>query len=636
MATTDQLTGILGELPGGAENRDAYWVLRQGPMNPGSLRESLVNLDSAAALSAALKQVFSKVPGLSRLVIQALPGRIAAGVLFTRHPVRVDLDHIIVEGIADGAGEAQERLILHADGHLAFHSKPGSPLAARVDTATFARLARQLRTLFPHPQAGEWIYDGAHIWLLQTLPVGSLPEPREAWCRRSGFGLWEQAITPLWYTLAGRWAKTGFWRPFGTRMGWKHLGNIEPYRRQYSHLYANSVFFRELGEYINTSPIRQTVPPAWRPVTDSRAAPRSWRLDRLSPWLTGLSLRWLSNRIKGAEQNLVDVRNQPPPVLWQRLMQLDALGEKLAEHEGWICHVATPRALASMGHEPDLQMLLSQSQQEQLQACLSQGQSGLDAALSVFGPGDDPVFPRNKAQLTESALLDELPGRNLALCDQHQDALPTDALRAFALRQQALALRRHLAGLIRHLMGIMAEQLVADGKLRGPDDVWFVYFDELWQLWMGQGDVPVSPGRLEERKLRYLTSAHQGAPDWVIDQVAYGVRTDQKEYPVLDGFGITSGHARGPVRRIYSGWGLNQLRAGDILVIDQSEAGWLPWLALAGGIVIANRDPLNPAAALARSLSIPAVVGVDDAMHCLVDGSVVEIDGGSGSVRFAE
>src|SRR5690606_15391771 len=137
------------------------------------------------------------------------------------------------------------RLILHRDGHIAF-SSPDDPLGRCVGAAPFAQLADHLRRDFERPQACEWIYDGQQLWLVQTLPVGSLPRPEEAWSRRAGFGLWQQAVSPLWYTLAGRWLKTAFWRPLGERLGWRELGNIEPYRRQHSHIYSNSRFFQRL------------------------------------------------------------------------------------------------------------------------------------------------------------------------------------------------------------------------------------------------------------------------------------------------------------------------------------------------------------------------------------------------------
>ena len=80
-------------------SEDRYWVLQQGPMNPDSRRESLLNLDSDESLAAALRSIFQREQGPDHVVIQALPRQQAAGVLFTRHPLRQDLPHMVVENI---------------------------------------------------------------------------------------------------------------------------------------------------------------------------------------------------------------------------------------------------------------------------------------------------------------------------------------------------------------------------------------------------------------------------------------------------------------------------------------------------------------------------------------------------------
>ena len=117
--------------------------------------------------------------------------------------------------------------------------------------------------------------------------------------------------------------------------------------------------------------------------------------------------------------------------------------------------------------------------------------------------------------------------------------------------------------------------------------------------------------------MRYLTDGHSGPPDWIIDQVGYGTSAFAREnrQPLLRGYPLVAGAARGTVRRLGSGWQLNQVCPGDILVLDQSDAGWLPWLCLAGALVLTHRDPCDPAVALARQLQIPTIWGVDDAMH---------------------
>ncbi|WP_111656609.1 PEP-utilizing enzyme [Isoalcanivorax indicus] len=632
--TLADIQSALERLPGDDSMR--YWVLHQGPATPGSQRQSLVNLDSDAALAAALLQRFSRAEegveeGTDDVLVQALPRRVAAGVLFTRHPVRQDLEHVIVEGVVEGSAAGQERLILHGHGGIAFSSEPDSPLASTVGAEPFSTLAAQLRRHFERPQACEWVFDGEQLWMVQTLPVGSLPRPEEAWSRRAGLGIWEQAVSPLWYTLAGRWFKTGFWRPLGERLGWQDLANIEPYRRQHCHLYSNSRFSLRLLEQGGDQHLLRGVPPAWRPRDAVVWRQRYWRRDGLRPWLTGMQLRQLE-----AERAHCAANPPAPGDLnghWRQLMRLDRVGERLAGLEGWLtCCTADPSALAP-GHDAAL-LLASMLPPPHRAALVQLGQSDEALRRATVGPGADPVLVRFDEAPAELATLAALsPERRERLCRLPAPST-APAFRQLRWRAQAAALRESLGGQLRHLLAAMAQVLVARQQLRRAEDIHFVYFDELWSLWQGDRDSTrrLTPEKLGERKLRYMTSACQGAPDWMIDQVAYGVRLDQRGRPALNGTPRVATQASGPVRLLHSAWSLSTLEPGDVVVLDQCEPGWLPWLTLAGALVLASHDPLHPAALLAETLDIPCITGVDDAMHCLVAGSRVRVNAPAGSI----
>lgn len=170
---TDGLVRRLRALPR-MFNGERYWVLHQGAMNAESQRESLLNLDSDEALAAALTTVFGRDPAPEQVVVQALPRQRAAGVLFTRHPLRQDLPHMVVEGVAEGGAERQ-RLIFDEDGRLVYRADSDAvALDQAVPASQLLALGEQLKRGFERPQAGEWIHDGERLWLLQTLPVGSL------------------------------------------------------------------------------------------------------------------------------------------------------------------------------------------------------------------------------------------------------------------------------------------------------------------------------------------------------------------------------------------------------------------------------------------------------------------------------
>ena len=603
---------------------ERYWVLHQGAMNEASQRESLVNLDSDEALAAALSSLFHRAEPPEQVVVQALPRQRAAGVLFTRHPLRQDLSHMVVEGIAEGDNQRQ-RLIFDEEGQLVYRSDNATALDELIGAPRLLALGEQLRRRFERPQAGEWIFDGDTLWLLQTLPVGSLPVPKEVWNRRAAPALFNQAITPLWYTLAGRWLKTEFWAPLAARQGWADLARVEPYRRQQSHLYTNSEFFRRLRD--RHPGAADKVPPAWQPLeavgdgqapAPSPAAPSRWR--------TGLELAHIGRRLR---------RWRLPPLdrerAWRALMGLDRLGERLARRDGALSYLTLPDGLVRQRGPVPLEQLLSDAEKALLAAVLAGDESAMDS--SDARPGADPVH----------APLSEKPAQRQSLhpaswqFDAGAGVAPPAAMAPLLGQwRQARELRFLLGARLRELLRPMAAVLVQDKLLAHPDDVFFLYFDELWELWMERRLPGSAAGEvLGQRKVRYLEDAHAGAPDWKMDRIGFGFGGGGRPSPVLRGTGLAPGQVTGPLRRLCSAWALNRVQPGDIVVVDQVDPSWVPWLAQAGGLVIAGRDPLNAAASLAVACAIPAVWGVSDIMHSVVDGQGASLDGDAGTLSVS-
>ncbi len=612
---TDGLVRRLRALPR-MFNGERYWVLHQGAMNAESQRESLLNLDSDEALAAALTTVFGRDPAPDQVVVQALPRQRAAGVLFTRHPLRQDLPHMVVEGVVEGGAERQ-RLIFDEDGRLVYRADSDAvPLGEAVPASQLLALGEQLRRGFERPQAGEWIHDGERLWLLQTLPVGSLPVPKEVWTRRATPALFNQALTPLWYTLAGRWLKTHFWRRLVEKQGWDDLARVEPYRRQQNHLYTNSEFFRRLREHHPGAAAK--VPPAWQPLESVAGYPGPGKpAGRLQHWRQCGELAIIGRRLKGWRAPHRDRER-----LWRSLMELDRIGERLAAQEGTLAYLTLPDRLLGEREPMPLALLLSDVEMAALRAVLAGDQSALEA--SRLRTGADPVHAplRDKPAQFQSLRTPEQP-------PSLRDDIPADLDQSLLrLARRARGLRFAVGNRLRTLLVDVAALLVRDKLLAHPDDVFFLYFDELWELWM-QGRVPASASGdvIGQRKVRYLEDAHAGAPDWKMDRIGFGFGGGGRLSPVLRGATLVPGTVSGPVRRLCSAWALNRLQPGDIVVVDQVDPSWAPWLVQAAGLVITGRDPANVAASLAVACSIPAVWDVSDVMHSVVDGRKATLDG---------
>lgn len=618
---TDGLVRRLRALPR-MFNGERYWVLHQGAMNAESQRESLLNLDSDEALAAALTTVFGRDPAPAQVVVQALPRQRAAGVLFTRHPLRQDLPHMVVEGVVEGGAERQ-RLIFDEDGRLVYRAdSDAAALDQAVPASQLLALGEQLKRGFERPQAGEWIHDGERLWLLQTLPVGSLPVPKEVWTRRATPALFNQALTPLWYTLAGRWLKTHFWRRLVERHGWNDLARVEPYRRQQSHLYTNSEFFRRLREHHPGAAAK--VPPAWQPLESVAGLPGAGKpAGRLQHWRQSGELAVIGRRLKGWRAPHRDRER-----LWRSLMELDRIGERLAAQEGALAYLSLPDRLLGERDPIPLALLLSDVEMAALRAVLAGDQSALEA--SRLRTGADPVHAPLCDKPAQFQSL-RTPARPPVLHEEIPPHLDQSLLR---LARRARGLRFAVGNRLRALLVDVAALLVRDKLLAHPDDVFFLYFDELWELWM-QGRVPASASGdvIGQRKVRYLEDAHAGAPDWKMDRIGFGFGGGGRLSPVLRGATLVPGTANGPLRRLCSAWALNRLQPGDIVVVDQVDPSWAPWLVQAAGLVITGRDPANVAASLAVACSIPAVWDVSDVMHSVVDGRDATLNGERGELR---
>ena len=76
-----------------------------------------------------------------------------------------------------------------------------------------------------------------------------------------------------------------------------------------------------------------------------------------------------------------------------------------------------------------------------------------------------------------------------------------------------------------------------------------------------------------------------------------------------------------------------QIYAGDILVAERTDPGWVTIFPLAAGIVMERGSLLSHSAIVARELGLPAVVGIADACSWLHDGEWVELNGADGTVR---
>jgi pyruvate, water dikinase len=104
----------------------------------------------------------------------------------------------------------------------------------------------------------------------------------------------------------------------------------------------------------------------------------------------------------------------------------------------------------------------------------------------------------------------------------------------------------------------------------------------------------------------------------------------------LTGTPGSGGTATGTARTVRGPRDYPRARPGDILICPYTDPAWTPLLRIAAGVVTETGGALSHAAIVARECQIPAVLGVPRATAVVIDGSVVTIDGGAGTVVIPE
>src|SRR5258707_14080137 len=112
---------------------------------------------------------------------------------------------------------------------------------------------------------------------------------------------------------------------------------------------------------------------------------------------------------------------------------------------------------------------------------------------------------------------------------------------------------------------------------------------------------------------------------------AGSTRPEQKDGEAHQGIGCCPGIVRGPVRIIIDPQQV-EIRAGEILVAQRTDPGWIMLFPAAAGVLVERGSLLSHSAIVARELGIPAIVALAGATTWLRTGDTVEMDGGAGTV----
>jgi pyruvate,water dikinase len=191
--------------------------------------------------------------------------------------------------------------------------------------------------------------------------------------------------------------------------------------------------------------------------------------------------------------------------------------------------------------------------------------------------------------------------------------------------------------LVAHLRRIALEigrRAVRDQRLRVPDDVFFVLWDELPTV-LAERERDWRPVIAERRRER-ARNATLIARDLLGGDDAAEERRRSADAATADdlvGLGVSPGTVTGTVSVIKSAADLRTL-SGQIAVLAAIEPSLAAIFPLVSGLVAEIGGMLSHAAILAREYGLPAVVNVTDVTRRLRDGDRIELNGATGRIRL--
>jgi pyruvate,water dikinase len=201
--------------------------------------------------------------------------------------------------------------------------------------------------------------------------------------------------------------------------------------------------------------------------------------------------------------------------------------------------------------------------------------------------------------------------------------------------------RTRVFGRVRRVFVELGKRLYAEGLLDDPRDVFYLEVDEVLGFVEGTTVTTELKGLAKLRKLEFARferleppadrfetrgMVHQG------NDFRAPAAADHLQEGDLKGIGCCPGVVRGPVRVINDPRNA-LLNAGEILVAERTDPGWIMLFAGAAGVLVERGSLLSHAAIVAREMGIPAVVSVAGITRSLRDGEWVEFDGSTGMIR---
>jgi rifampicin phosphotransferase len=181
-------------------------------------------------------------------------------------------------------------------------------------------------------------------------------------------------------------------------------------------------------------------------------------------------------------------------------------------------------------------------------------------------------------------------------------------------------------------------QRLAERKVIGcAQDVYWLKADELETLALKMDkdeQLEVFYEQIENRKAELQSLRHVTPPatlpkdSWMSRLMP---RHDQKG-DTIKGFASSVGKVTAPACVMFGPEDFYKMKQGDVIVAVTTTPAWTPLFTLASAVVTDIGGPLSHSSIVAREYGIPAVLATGVITRRVIDGQMITVDGGAGTV----
>lgn len=199
--------------------------------------------------------------------------------------------------------------------------------------------------------------------------------------------------------------------------------------------------------------------------------------------------------------------------------------------------------------------------------------------------------------------------------------------------------RTRLFGLVRRILNALGTQWVSAGVLEHAADIYYLSIGEIWDFVEGTAVTQNLQGLAALRRAEYDRHQEISQPDrFQTFGVPYLAEPQDllarvhHDKDAMKGTSCCSGKVRARARVVTNVDNTTNL-AGDILVAERTDPGWVFIFPSASGILVERGSPLSHSAIVARELGIPTIVNIPGLTTLVHTGDLLEMDGGQGTLR---